>query len=163
MNRATDAELPSLFSPWKEDGKPRGIRRALLGEERLALERRRDETALALAPFGEADADRVALAILDMQNGFGNRDEETAAARVDSTMRLLSGFPAWAIEKACMSIRLNGVWRDVGGAKKYDKRFPPNEPELVDAVKSEAKLYGDTHDRCVALLTAPVEGQPDAR
>lgn len=155
-NRRTDLEIPnSAFSSWIEAGKPRQLRRALTTEERTALERRRDEIGPALAPFADWQRDVVALAVLEMFNGFTSMrgTEEEAAARVDAALNLLADHPAWAIEKACMSIRRNGVWRD----GKFDRRWPPSEPEMVAAVKEASKLYRDTFNRVEALLMAEVE------
>lgn len=114
---------------------------------------------LAVSPFIPAENDRVALAVLDMQNGFSSLrgDEEASAARVDSALRLLAEFPAWAIEKACMAIRRDGVYREVRGSMRFDRQWPPTDSELVDAVRRELRLYRDPYDRCVALLTATVE------
>lgn len=112
--------------------------------------------APALAPLRPEQRDSAALAVLEMFNGYTSMrgTEEEAGARVDAALNLLSDQPLWAIEKACMSIRRRGVWRK--GA--FDRQWPPSEPELADAVREEAKLYRETHDRCVALLTATVEG-----
>lgn len=155
-NRLTDVLIPqSAFSAWQESGKPRQLRRPLTDRERHDLERRRDEIAPALAPFADSTVDVVVEALLDMYGGFTSMrgGEEDAAARVDSAARLLAEFPAWAIQEACMSIRRNGVWRD----GKFDRRWPPNDPEIVLAVKQEMRLYRETYDRCIALLTATVE------
>lgn len=161
LNRLTDVLIPnSAFASWIEAGKSRQLRRPLTDRERFDLERRRDELAPALAPFGADETDLVAVAILDMFGGFTSMrgGEDDAAARVDSMLRLLDDQPAWAIQKACMAIRRNGVWRrDRNGEFKFDRQWPPSESELVDAVRKEAALYRDTHDRCVALLTATVE------
>jgi hypothetical protein len=153
-----DVLIPNrVLSTWTERGKPRQLRRALTAEERTALERRRDEVAPYIAPFSPQQADLVALALLDMYGGFTSMrgGEEDAAARVDSALRLLAPFPAWAIQAACASIRTNGVWRD----GKFDRRWPPNDPEIVLAVREEMLLYRDVHDRAAKILAATVEEQ----
>jgi hypothetical protein len=156
-NRETDVEIPNrAFSSWTEAGKPRQLRRPLTADERAALEDRRDELVPVVAPFlAGQQSDRVALALLDMYGAYTSMrgGEDEAAARVDAVLRLLEEWPAWAIIKACNAIRRNGVWRN----GKFDRQWPPSEPELVDAVRKEAALYRDTYDRCVALLTATVE------
>jgi hypothetical protein len=78
---------------------------------------------------------------------------DEAVAIVMATRELLEDFPAWAIEKACMSIRTNGIWRN--GA--FDRVWPPSESEIVDEVRKELRLYGDQHASAVALLGAVVE------
>lgn len=162
VNRETDGAIPSrLFCNWIEAGKARQVRRALTGDERRALEERRDEIAPALWPFNrDSDGDRVALSLVEMYGGFPSMrgGEDDATGRVDAAMNILAEWPAWAIQKACAAIRRNGVWRrDRNGDFKFDRQWPPSEAELVDAVRKEAALYRDTYDRCVALLTATVE------
>lgn len=160
-NRLTDVLIPqAVFSAWQESGKPRQLRRALTDRERHDLERRRDEIAPALAPYADSVVDEVVEALLDMYGGFTSMrgGEDSAAARVDSAARLLVDFPAWAIQKACASIRRDGVWRVENGEGRFDRRWPPNDSEIVDAVRKEERLYRDTYDRCEALLTATVEG-----
>jgi hypothetical protein len=156
-NRYTDVEIPrSAWSAWKEDGKPRQIRRPLSSEERNALELRRNEIAPVLAPHDARDVNRIALALTDMMGGYPSlrfRDDNAIAGRVDSVRRLLSDFPSWAIEKACREIHMNGVWRD--GA--FDRQWPPSDAELVDAVRQKSRLYRDTYNSAVELLTASVE------
>lgn len=156
VNRITDLVIPNaVFSSWTETGKARQIRRALTIDERHLLENRRDEVAPALMPFSDKAVDPVVEALLDMYGGYRNMrgGEDDAAARVDAAARLLAEFPAWAIQKACMAIRRNGVWRE----GKFDRVWPPNDAEIIAAVKDEMRLYQDTFDRCVALLTATVE------
>jgi hypothetical protein len=48
---------------------------------------------------------------------------------------------------------MNGVWRD----GKFDRQWPPNDSEIVDAVRKEVRIYGDQHRSAVALLGATVE------
>src|ERR1700683_2735946 len=70
-NPLTDVEIPrSAWSPSKEAGKPQQLRRQLTGEERTALQGRRDELAPALAPFGSNERPQIYLAIADMFGGF---------------------------------------------------------------------------------------------
>lgn len=155
-NRLTDVDIPlSAWSNWHEDGKARQLRRALTAEERAALEARRDELAPAVAPHADRDADRVALALTDMFGGFPSmrRDDAGVVARLDGARRMLPGFPAWAIEKACAAIQQNGVWRD--GA--FDRHWPPSDAEIVAEVRDKLRLYGDQHRSAVALLEATVE------
>lgn len=109
-----------------------------------------------MQPHGGRDVDRVALALTDMFGGFPSmrqRDDSGMVAKVDSVRRLLSAFPAWAIEKACGRIRANGVCRD----GKFDRQWPPSDAEIIDAVRSAVDLYADPLRSAIALLAAPVE------
>lgn len=156
LNPLTDVEIPrSTWSPWKEDGKPRLLRRVLTTNERLALERRRDELAPVMAAGSPSDRDRIALALSDMFGGFTSmrQGDDEAAARLDSVMRVLAEFPPWAIEKACRSIQQNGVWRK----GRFDREWPPNDPEIAKEVRDQVRLYGDAYNEVVALLGAEVE------
>ncbi len=142
----------------KEDGKDRQLRRPLTGDERAALEIRRNELDHALAPHGNRDVNRIALALTDMYGGFPSmrvRDDGSLVGRIDSVRRVLAAFPAWAIEKACRDIQINGVWRD----GKFDQQWPPSDAEIVVAVRQALQFYGDQHDSAIALLEAKVEEQ----
>lgn len=135
---------------------PRQLRRAITEDERAALEARRDELAPALAGYaGTVERNRVALALTEMFGGYTSmrQTDEDAVGKVDSVMNLLREFPAWAIEKACRDIRRNGVWRD----GKFDTRWPPNDSEIVAAVRDARRLIGDQYDSAVNLLAASVE------
>jgi hypothetical protein len=156
LNRLTDVEIPKLvWSSWKPAVGGRRLVRALTDGERVALEARRNELEPAAAGYGERDRDRVVLAVADMFGGFTSmrQSDDEAASRLDGVIRLLTPFPAWAIEKACRGIQMNGVFRD----GSFDRRWPPNDAEIVDAVRTEARLYADQHRSAVALLSAEVE------
>ena len=138
-----------------EAGKPRQLRRALTADERRALEMRRDELAPFVGPFGGREELRVIEAVGGMLGSFPSmrQTEAEAADRIGAALRILSEFPAWAIEKACAKIHLNGVWRD----GKYDQQWPPSDAEIARVVREEFRLYGDSHRSAVALLEAKVE------
>lgn len=156
INRLTDIEIPrSAWSSWIPSEGKRQLRRPLSIHERDELERRRAELAIALEPFHPQEKDHIALALSDMFGGFTSmrQGDEDAAARLDSVIRLLSEFPAWAISKACRDIQMNGVYRD----KRFDKRWPPNDAEIVDEVRRALRLYGDQHRIVGDLLEATVE------
>lgn len=155
-NRSTDVDIPrSAWSSWREHGKPQTLRRPLTAAERGELEARVNELAPALTPFGHREAPHVALALTDMFSGFTSMRQsgDEAGARVESVIRLLTPYPAWAIQKACISIRTNGVWRD----DKFDRRWPPNDPEIVEMVRKETEYYESIERSSIALLLAKVE------
>lgn len=156
-NRQTDIEIPrNVWSAWTpSDGSPKQLRRELTLDEITALLARRAELEPIVAPYDATEKDQVALAVMDMYGGFTSmrQGEEEAFARADAVMRLLEPFPAWAIAKACGAIQRNGVWRD----GKFDRRWPPNDSEIVHAVREESRLYADQYRNADALLNATVE------
>lgn len=119
------------------------------------LEARRAEIALVLKPAPPQDRDRVMLAVLEMYRSFPSMrgDEMDAAANLDAMATVLEPFPAWAVERACLSIRSDGVMRN----GRMDRQWPPSEGELVDVVKSNLALYEGTLRRVAGLLKAEVE------
>lgn len=135
------------------------MRRALTAEEVGSLTARHDELAPYVLPHSPAAADRIVIALSELSAGYsvGRRDDDEAAARMlESRLRLLAPFPAWAIVKACEDMRMNGVWRD----GKFDRRWPPNDAELVEAIRKEAEVYATQHRSARALLEATVEEDP---
>lgn len=152
-----DVSIPSsAWSRWIPADGPRQLRRALTPAERATLERRRDGLAHAVAPYQRGvDVDRVALALSDMFGSFSSMRQsgEEAMARVDGATRSLEQFPAWAIEKACADVQINGVWRE----GRFDRRWPPSDAEVAEVVRGKLRLYGDTHASAVQLLAAKVE------
>lgn len=157
LNRMTDIEIPrSAWSNWIPSDGPRKLRRHLTATERSALVHRRQELAPWVAPFeGRQEANRVALAVMDMLGSFRSmrQVEEAAVAQVDAIQRLLAPFPAWAIENACRSIQQDGVWRN--GA--FDRQWPPNDSEIIAKVRDNLRLYNDQYRSAVALLEAEVD------
>lgn len=152
----TDVTIPrQVWSSWTPDGGGRKLRRELTDQERGALVARRNELAPAIAPYPREDIDRVVLALGDMFGGFTSmrQTDDEAVAKLDSVRRILADYPAWAIEKACTSIQTNGVWRD----GKFDRRWPPNDSEIVAEVRAQARLYAGTHQNITAMLEAKVE------
>lgn len=156
-NPLTDIEIPkAVWSAWVPTAESRQLRRALMPAERSALEARRAELAPALEPFaGRTETNRVDLALVDMFGAFRSMRQTgaDALAILEASRRSLTQFPCWAIEKACRSIQQNGVWRD----GKFDRQWPPSDPEIIDAVRKEVRLYSDQHRNVVALLAATVE------
>lgn len=157
MNRPTDVEIPRrLWEAWIEPGKPRLVRRALEPSERAALEARIAEIEPWIVGYAPEEQDFVALEVLGMLGSFrsmsGQSDEQIAAA-ADSLLRSLSGLPYWAIEKACVNIRVNGYTKD-GGAR--ERHWAPSDSEVVQIVRETTKLYRDQYDSAIALLNAGV-------
>jgi hypothetical protein len=127
----------------------------LTPEETKQLMVRRDELAPMVAPFDRSEQAKVVLALSDMFGGFTSMRQggDEAAARLGAVTRVLSEFPAWAIEKACRSIQANGVWRN--GA--FDRQWPPSDAEIAKEVRDQARLYADPHQSVTELLAAEVE------
>lgn len=156
FNRSTDVDIPNgAWSTWTPSAGARQLRRALTPEERRALEGRRADLAPALHHYVAADLDHIALAISDMFGSYTSMRQsgDEAAAKIDSLGRVLHPFPAWAIVKVCGSIQANGVWRD----GKFDRRWPPNDSEVMAALREEIRHYEQCHRSAVALLAATVE------
>lgn len=154
--RSTDVDIPrTAWSAWQEDGKARMLRRPLTDAERRELTTRANELAPVVAPYGRKEAPHVALALTDMYSSYTSMRQagDEALARVDSLLRLLAPYPAWAIQKACRSIQTDGVWRE--GA--FDRRWPPNDAEIIAAVRKELALYDETYRSAIALLSGAVE------
>jgi hypothetical protein len=155
-NRSTDVDIPrSVWSAWKEDGKPRRLRRPLTANERYDLEARRDELAPMLVLVQPSQVDCVKIALADMFGSFRSMRQTgaDAIAILEGTYRALSEFPAWAIDQACKSIQQNGVWRD----GKFDRQWPASDAEIVSEVRDKVRLYGDAYRSAVALLEADIE------
>jgi len=83
---------------------------------------------------------------------LAGQSDEQLAGTVDGILRVLAPFPYWAIEKACTSIQINGVMRD----GRYDRKWPPNDSEVVAEVRDKLRLYRDQFDSADALLNAKV-------
>ena len=161
LNRLTDVDIPrSSWSAWiPAGGAARTLRRELTEVERQALQIRFNELAPVVAGYdGPRDQAIVVSAIAGMLGAYRSMRQvgDSAVAQLESISQALASFPAWAIQKACGSIQTNGVWRD----GKFDRNWPPNDSEIVDAVRKEVKLYADSLRSAAALLSAEVD--PDA-
>lgn len=156
FNRSTDADIPKrAWSSWTPDVGARMLRRPLNPEERRELEVRAAEVAPALVPYGAPDLDAIVEALSGMFGGYSSmrQTNDEAAARLEGIERVLEGFPAWAIVKVCRSIQANGVWRE----GKFDRKWPPNDSEVVLAVRAEVKHYEGVYRSASGLLWAEVE------
>jgi hypothetical protein len=153
LSRAVDVEIPlTAWSAWKPTDGPRLLRRPLTPTERQALQSRRAELEPWMAGYHPSEADEVALALLDMFGSFPSMRGKAgeAAARGDAAMRLLREQPAWAIVKACREIQAKGVFRE----DRYERQWPPSDPELMEAVRHELRLYEVQYRSAIALLEA---------
>lgn len=157
FNQSTDVDIPrSAWSGWvPSDGSKRALRRPLTEDERKALTVRRDELAAFVGPFDRTETDQVVTAIAEMLSGYRSMRQTGSdmLAMVDSLARALAPYPAWAIDYELRSIRSNGVWRD----GKFDRQWPPNDAEVIDAVRKRTNVYADQHRSACALLEAEVE------
>jgi len=158
----TDVEIPrAVWSAWTPQFGARQIVRPLRDDERSALEARKAQLAPALAPYaGGADSDRVAAALAAMFDGFRSMRErgENAMGRLDTAMRVLKNFPAWAIEEACASIQRDGYQvHDRERVSRTERHWPPSDPEIADAVRLAVKMRDAALASATALLAASVE------
>lgn len=148
-----------VISAWRPSHGGTLRRRELTDAERELVLARHVELAGCLAPFeGPEECDRVAAAIADMYGSFTSmrHGEEDAAARVNALGKLLVRFPAWAIEKACLRIRTQGVERD----GKPDPRWPPSDAEAVAMVEAEVGSRRAALSVIEAMLSAPMDPYP---
>lgn len=149
-----------LWAPWKEEGKPREIVRALTDEEQSVLRHRWAELELGCAPFTPVEEDRSIGAMAAMLNGFRSMrrdDDDVAVAGLDGLRRVLAPFPLWAIEKGCLAIQ--GGEASLNG-KALSLAYPPNDAEIRGVIAEIVKPYLQLRDGTVALLAAPVRVQP---
>ena len=164
-NPETDLAIPQrVWSGWAPSVGRREIVRALRPDERHALQARAAELKPALQPYARPlEDDRVAQAVADMFSGFPSmrHSGEDAVGRVDSAMRALSKFPAWAIEQGCRSIQQNGYETIQNDIAKIERHWPPSDPEICRAVATIEKIYRAALVNSEALLAAPIEQTED--
>lgn len=156
LNRLTDLEIPlAAWSSWHAFGKARELRRPLSTVERKAVSERHAELAAVLAPYHSSEVDAITVAIAETLGSYRSMRQtgSDALAMVESLLRSLAPYPAWAIVNACSDIKENGVFRD----GKFDRRWAPNDADIVDAVRREINLYADQRRNAAALLEATVE------
>lgn len=165
-NPETDLTIPRrVWSGWAPSTGLREIVRPLRSDERQALQARAAELRPALRPYTRpAEDDRVAQAVADMFSGFPSmrHSGEDAIGRVDSAMRALSKFPAWAIERGCRSIQQNGYETVQNDVVKTERHWPPSDPEICRTVTAVEKIHRAALTSAEALLAAPVEQEDDA-
>jgi hypothetical protein len=158
-NPQTDIELPRLWSAWVPVSGARTIRRSLTDNERAALVARRDALLPFVSGYLDEERDQIAVSIGGMFGGYRSmrQDDRAAAAIIAGTLNLVREFPAWAIVKACDSIRRNGIWKPA--TMKYDRTWPPNDAEIIAAVRDELRLIEPQYRRVASMLTAEVESK----
>jgi hypothetical protein len=149
----TDRRIPDLvFSNWIPSTGPRAVIRPLSEHERALVEARAGDLRGALLPLPREHNNRAGAALAEMLGGFRSTlrvDYETALDMAESLARLLSPYPAWAIERACSLIR--------AGDAGLDKHYAPNDTQIVEVVRGVVRHYQRTLAVMDALLTAPVE------
>lgn len=161
--KRADLEIPnSVWVDWiPKGGGSRAIWRPLKPEERSALEARAAELRPALAPYARPfEDDRVAQALADLFSGFRSMREQGADALglIDSAMRALAPFPAWAIEQACLVIRRDGyLVQDREGRWRTERHWPPSDPQICLVIGEVMKCHRAALASAEALLCAPIE------
>ncbi len=162
FDAVADVEIPrKVWSAWIPRFEARQIIRPLRDDERAALEARKASLAPALAPYaGGADAYRGAAALGAMFDGFRSMRVrgENAMGRLDTAMRVLKYFPAWAVEEACASIQRDGYQvHDREKVARTERHWPPSDPEIADVVRLVVKTRDAALASATALLSASVE------
>lgn len=160
VDRVTDLEIPQrVWANWIPAHGDRALVRALTDAERHALEARAGALRPALDGFARpADDDRVAAAISAMFGSYRSMRQQgaDAIALVDSTMRALAQFPAWAIEAGCLSIQTDGYEVERDGECHRERHWPPSDAEVVVVVRRLVKARRDALENAERLLAAPV-------
>jgi hypothetical protein len=160
-NQHTDVELPrQLWSAWKERGHERTVVRALNEGERFDLQDRRNELEPWVVGFHDNERDDVIIALGKMFNAFPSmmgKSDIAVVSKTDQTARSLAPYPAWAIVKVCDRIKMQGYVRTEGERYVTERHWPPSDPEIVELVRLETKLYRDSYDSADALLNAKTE------
>lgn len=113
-----------------------------------------------MIPFSRPEEDdRIMAACDEMFASFpAARLEGLAlATRLKGLMDVLSGTPAWAIEKACLTIRRHGYEVVDRDRKRLEQTWPPSDPQVYAAVVRAAEQRGSALASAKALLAAPVE------
>lgn len=157
VDKPADYEIPGkVWSRWIPAEGARSIARALTAGERGTIERRKEELAQGLAPFGRHQIDSAVEALSGMLAGFRSlrMTEAEAAAVLDGMRYVLSPFPLWAIREACMLIQRGEAKLD---GRKLDRRFAPNDSEIYGVTKELVASYERSLANARALLAAPVE------
>jgi hypothetical protein len=159
-DQTADVAIPArVVASWIPSSGRRQLRRALHSSERAVLERRASDLRIALAPYARpAQDDRVAAAIAELFGAYRSMRErgDDVVARVDSAMRLLRRFPAWAIETACVTIRRNGYKVAEKGQTRTERHWPPSDPEICGIVESVTASRAAALAGAVDLLDAPI-------
>lgn len=145
------------MSPWKVDGEPQTIRRALAPDERAKLEVRVRALRDGLAPFAEPERRKVESLVAAMFGGFRamRQDGDDAVAIVEVTCHVLREFPLWAISEAMIEI--------AQGKAGLDRRFAPNDAQIFAVVERAVRAFRKTLEIAEAILVAPVEPPTTAR
>jgi hypothetical protein len=151
-----DDEIGKLFRHlvvWQpyDDG-PCGIGRALTPVERAALQTRAAVLEIALQHYDhEEEMRQVDTAISAMFSGFRSMRQQgdDAEFTVAITRGALRDFPAWAIVRGCLNIATNKAG--------LDRRFAPNDVEIVDVVAKVLRPYRSALSEIKKILGAKVE------
>jgi hypothetical protein len=160
-NMETDVKLSrQLWSAWKETGKPRHLHRLPTAEERTTLEARAAELKPWIVGFHQVETDEVMVALSEMYAAFPSLagvSEAAAIASLEVKMKVLVAYPLWAISKVCERIRTRGYVRTDGERYVTERHWPPSDPEIIDMVRRETKIYRDAYDNALGLLNATTE------
>jgi len=158
VDKAIPGRVWAAFIP--DDGTPRKLRRPLADAERNAVALRARELGDCLRPFDAAERDGVAGAIMGLLASFGaGMDKATAIARTAGYIESLgrAGYPAWAIEQTCISIRNRGYVVREGDKTRLEMSFAPNEPRLCAAVGEVVEQRRKAYENARLLLAAEID------
>lgn len=155
-DQETDVEIPRRLICFRPSSSPVEIRRAMTASERAAIEARAAALELALRPYDD-DFDRLGLEAVvgAMLSGFRSmrQEGEDAEATVTITLAVLREFPAWAIQRACITLSR--------GEMRSEVRFAPNDAEIADSCRRLVSIYHSALENAQSLLAA-VPAEPVA-
>ena len=151
LDQVVDYGLPRLFNGYRPDDTPWELVRALTDSERAMVERRADELRSGITGWLPGERDAVNAALGAMFAGFRSMRHQGDDARntVLVTASVLSGYPLWAITKACRKIAMREIKREWSG--------PPDDGELLSVVESVVSEYRKLLRSAERLLTAAVK------
>ena len=132
--------IDGVVTPERDDRFNFVLRRALTTVEREVLSAR---SRVILPHLAGASYSKIAKAVLNMFAGLrgANADEDEAEIIAAQYAKVLSGFPLWAIERACLRFARGEVSAEEVGAKVLDPSFRPASSQLRIIVEKISRPY----------------------
>lgn len=136
-DKTADVDIPTAVYPnWRPSVERRPIKRELTESEHTALVHRATEIEESLLPHAEQERAKVEGIVLTMLFSFRQTaalPREQAKATVGLILPLLTPFPVWAIERACLMFMNGDAMRWLN---RYDSNFAPNNSQVIELVRN---------------------------